>query len=504
MLYLEHAVKAAGFGILAHGAFDRSGLGSEDPTSLLYCVGAFFMAYCCAMEVYWSIRRISLPPGSLGIPILGEMPNIAVLGLMDFLIQKAERYKDVFLTHILFKPQVAVVSDESMMWLLKQERQESIKQNWPSHVKALVGPAAVTNQDGAYHKALRRWMDPVFTMDAIQSYFKGVDNVVKKHLASFASTGDFINNKALKKLALSLLVTSVFNREDEKELELLDGLLSTWFGGFVGMLQVESLPWTNYAKAHKARRELVDIMLGWINEFRNDKSIQNKEHLLLGRLLSSKREDGTSFSTTDLTDNLVNILFAGHDTTYATVSTMLYLLNEHQDVWHALCKEVRGFPSDMEYQTLQKAPVVNAVLDETFRVHPSVYGSNRKAAKSLRFKDYTIPPGFELTYAVAPEGQLCPSPREFHIERFLPADHEFVKKSKWMASVANGIKLGPTKFRPFGGGVHMCMGMQFARMEARVILARLAQSYDLEIRNAKHQFIPFELWSHEFKLTPRS
>ena len=187
---------------------------------------------------------------------------------------------------------------------------------------------------------------------------------------------------------------------------------------------------------------------------------------------------------------------------------MLYHLSElpqsHRD---ALQREVEGLQPD--YEQLKAAPILNAFLAENWRLVSPVSGHAGTVTVPLDFNTpsgtYHTPKGVALSVKLdgsvndGDDSQIL-NPLEFHLGRYLPPDHPLQDCTKFATGIDyNSLGL---KYRTFGVGAHTCLGHHFAKIEARLFLTRLLQSFDVKIHKAKLVKMPLQKWDIEFELIP--
>ena len=237
----------------------------------------------------------------------------------------------------------------------------------------------------------------------------------------------------------------------------------------------------------------------------NPPESERAQKSMMGRVCYGTDEDGNPIDPEDLKDNVLNMIFAGHDTTYASMGTALHYLSQHPDVMEALTEEVESFHEPLDFDELKNAPVLNAFLAESWRMDPPVAGAFRKLCQDTEYKGYKLPKDMVVRYnilAASQNNELYPTPNQFEIQRYLPKDHPLAVDKDLHA---DGVDYNNLKanYPIFGGGAHSCLGSHFAKLEMRVLLTRLLQSYDLEVRNSEKVHFPVNGWKNEFKLIPK-
>jgi len=169
-------------------------------------------------------------------------------------------------------------------------------------------------------------------------------------------------------------------------------------------------------------------------------------------------------------DQLLTMLIAGHDTSTAMLAWALHLLSQHPTVMKNLQGEVDSVlgKETPGFQHLKELCYLDQVLRETLRLYPPIHIGNRIATCDLDFEGYQIPKGTRVMYSIyltQRHPDYWKDPDHFDPERFAPG---------WE------LNLTPYTYIPFGGGPRNCIGMAFAQVEAKIILARLIQQFDFQ------------------------
>eukprot|EP00656_Telonema_subtile_P025636 TRINITY_DN2767_c0_g1_i3.p1 TRINITY_DN2767_c0_g1~~TRINITY_DN2767_c0_g1_i3.p1 ORF type:complete len:555 (+),score=189.10 TRINITY_DN2767_c0_g1_i3:109-1773(+) len=191
---------------------------------------------------------------------------------------------------------------------------------------------------------------------------------------------------------------------------------------------------------------------------------------ILGLFLKASAEQEQPFSEKYLTDVVLNLIIAGRDTTACMLSWTFYELARNPEVLAKLREELRGADSD-DYESMKHQPYLTAVFYEVERLWPSVPMDGKIAAQDDTFPDGTrIRAGASVSYApyiMGRDPELYPNPEQFRPERWL-LDGKFKAPSQF-------------EYPVFQAGPRLCLGMNFALMEATVATTKLLQSFDFEL-----------------------
>jgi len=185
------------------------------------------------------------------------------------------------------------------------------------------------------------------------------------------------------------------------------------------------------------------------------------------------------------------------------MGTALHYLNENPVITKAMIEEVKSFQEPLDFDELKNAPILNAFMAECWRLDPPVTSTFRRLTEEQEHKGYTLRKDSLVTLNIllcTRNEQIYKQPEEFQIDRFLPRDHPLVQDSSLHAE---GVDYNALKanYPVFGGGIHSCIGHYFAKLEMRILLARLLQEYDLQLQNVEKVTFPVNGFKNEFKLT---
>jgi cytochrome P450 len=179
--------------------------------------------------------------------------------------------------------------------------------------------------------------------------------------------------------------------------------------------------------------------------------------------------DSGMLSDDDLRDQMVTIIFAGHDTTTTSLTFALWALSEHPEIRERFHEEVDSLDGPPTAEDVQagRLPVTDKVVTETLRLFPPVYALPRVATEDVAFDGYRVPEGGRVNvvlHRIQRDPRYFDRPGEFDPDRWTP---EFRQD------------LHDFAYAPFGGGPRICIGRQFALLEAKLSLATIGRNYDL-------------------------
>jgi cytochrome P450 len=214
-----------------------------------------------------------------------------------------------------------------------------------------------------------------------------------------------------------------------------------------------------------SRRVLDEIVY---TELRRRRGLEDTRADLLGLLLAARDEDGSGFSDEEIRDQLMTLLFAGHDTSTSTITFLLYELARHPEALQRVCDEqdeVLGGRAPTAADVAGGLPQLDMALDETLRLYPPAWIGPRRAVEAFEFEGQHVPAAAYVAYSSWASHRLpevFPDPEAFVPERFSPERKAALPKGAYV---------------PFGAGSRTCIGMRFGQLEIKTVATLLLQRF---------------------------
>jgi enediyne biosynthesis protein E7 len=235
-----------------------------------------------------------------------------------------------------------------------------------------------------------------------------------------------------------------------------------------------SLPTPQRRRLRAARRELHAIVDEIIRRRRAQE--EQRSDLLAVLLEARDAESGKGMSDQQARDEILTLLLAGHETTANALSWIFYLLAQHPEAVTTLRKEYRdvlgGRPPRLD--DLPQLPRTRMVVEEAMRLYPPAWAVGRHALGTDEIGGYTIPKGAYVVlaqYVTHRHPAFWPDPDTFDPERF--SEERSAERRRYA-------------YFPFGGGPRLCIGNQFALMEAQLILATILARHEVRLAPTAH------------------
>jgi retinoid hydroxylase len=421
-------------------------------------------------------------PGSFGLPIIGEGLQMA-WGLGWQLDQHYQQYGSVFKTSFLGKKYAVLIGSEANKLIL-QDQADRVSSYWglQPFLQHIFGQTMML-QDGETHRGTRKLIASAFHGKAIASYFETMQQVINKEVESWRIDRAIAVKTALKKLALNIGIRLLLGVERDREVEQVEHWYNTLVQGAATILRMD-LPLTTYGRSQKARRQMKAFMQDVIQQRQQQGNLQESKDVL-GLFLNSVDEVGNSLPTDQIIDELIHLVSGAHFTIANALTWSLVELAAKPNLLSILRQELQdvtdGEPLRLEH--LRQLNQMTYFMKEIERVY-SPAGSIliRGVVKEIEYAGYVIPAGWGILLGQAFTHRLptlFADPEKFDPSRFAPPREE--------------DKKDPYGLIGFGAGAHICIGMEFGKMEMKIFLAKLLREYDWSITPNYSDILPIRV-----------
>jgi cytochrome P450 len=338
---------------------------------------------------------------------------------------------------------------------------------------ATIGQGLLTS-DGEFHARQRRLVQPAFHHKRIATYAETMVRQTYEMLAGWCDGQALDIHQEMMKLTMRIIAKTMFDYEVAGQADALGEAISLGIETTAKRITrvatiLDHLPTDENRKWAASRILLKTTILDMIETRRQEG--EDKGDLLSMLLLAVDEADGGQMTNQQVMDEAMTLFIAGHETTANALGWAFYLLAKHPHVEERLRKEIVDAVGDqlITLKDLAQMPYVLMVVNEVLRMYPPAWTSMRYTQETFELGGYTIPAGSYIMlpiYALHHHPRYWNEPEQFQPERFDPArEHEITKYS----------------FLPFGAGPRVCIGNQFALMEAQLVLATLVQHYHLDM-----------------------
>ena len=314
----------------------------------------------------------------------------------------------------------------------------------------------------------RRLVQPGFHREKIQALYDIMIGSIDKSLAAFP-TGDGIDIYPLvHQLAFNIVISSLFTirlaPETMTELSRTFSEVQDFYIKEINQPVRRLFYPLNHADKLNLKKSarMRAILKGIIDDRRASKDLFND---LLDILLNARYEDtGLPIPEETLIDQILVLIFAGHETVANTLSWLLYALASEPAVLEKIFFSIETMP----IHDSVKNEYLNAVINEGMRLYPAAWMTDRVALKDDQFGEYSFPKGtiiLSYFYGLHRNKEYWEDESTFRPERFL-TENSREKKSK--------------TFFPFGAGPRLCIGNNFAMAEMSFFLYSFFKKFRIE------------------------
>jgi cytochrome P450 len=384
----------------------------------------------------------------------------------------ARTYGDVAGFRIAGQPVVLVSHPDRIRDVLVTHGRLFHKGRGLERAKMLLGEGLLTSED-ELHLRQRRLAQPAFHRARIAAYADTMATYAARRADHWRDGTTIDVSREMAAYTLAVVGKTLFDADIEGEAHEIGDALAAAIDAFnlsvlpFGEL-LEKLPIPTTLRFRRGRERLDATIYRLIAERRA--SGEDRGDLLSMLLLAQDTEgDGGRMSDTQLRDEAMTLLLAGHETTANLLAWTWYLLAQHPEIERRLHDEIDAVPADtLGADDLAHLPFTRAVLAESMRLFPPAWIVGRRALEEYPIDEYVLPARTIVLvsqWVVHRDPRWWPDATAFQPERWLPA----------------GSALDPARPRfayfPFGAGTRVCIGEQFAWLEGILALATFARRW---------------------------
>ena len=386
--------------------------------------------------------RGQFPPGELGFSM--RRTREFEREPLPLLLRLYEEYGPVFSMRLMYAPVVFAIGPEANHHITVTAASNfRWRDGGMGDLIPLLGDGLLTT-DGAYHRRARRIVLPAFHRDRIAAARAVMADEAERALRPW-EPGQRLDLYAwTRRLALRVAMRALFGFDPSRSADMaarFERALGFWGRAYAA--QMLRGPGSPYRAMVSARAWLDRVILG---EIEGRRSSGERGQDILSLLMDASDEDGSVLSDQELRDQVMTLLFAGHDTTTSTVTFLFY--------------ELARNPGDHD---------LDLAIDETLRMYPPAWIGPRRSIEPFELHGARIPGGVLVNYcswASHHLDEVFPEPFEFRPERFRPDARAALPKGAYV---------------PFGGGSRTCIGMRFGLLEVRTIAETILARFRLEL-----------------------
>jgi cytochrome P450 len=395
-------------------------------------------------------------------------------GPLPYFQNLAKRYGDIayfkigpqeafFLNHPEYIKEVLVTNNQNFNKGLVLQR-----------AKRLLGEGLLTSE-GDFHRRQRRLAQPAFHRQRVAAYAEVMTAYAIRTRERWHDSETLNISEEMMRLTLAIVGKTLFDADVESAsgevgeamtvvMELFDTLTIPFFE------LLQKLPLPQLRRFDNARAKLDRIIYRLIDD-RRQSGVDHGDLLSMLLLAQDEEGDGGQMTDTQLRDELLTIFLAGHETTANALTWTWYLLSQHPEVEERLHRELDDVLNARTptFADVSQLRYTEMVLAESMRLYPPAWAIGRLAAVDCEIAGYFVPRKSLVVasqYVMHRDERYYAKPLVFDPERWTEAARESRPQFSYF---------------PFGGGPRRCIGEGFAWMEGILLIATLAQQWQMRL-----------------------
>ncbi|QSJ18584.1 cytochrome P450 [Nostoc sp. UHCC 0702] len=346
-------------------------------------------------------------------------------------------------------------------------------------LRFLLGDNSLILLDGDRHQRQRQLLTPPFHGERMRAYGEAIREITQQVCNEWKFGKPFNIRASMQEITLRVILRVVFGVDEGPVFEelrrsltsaleltgspLMSGML------FFSFLQKDLGAWSPWGRTRRLLQQIDQLIYALIQE-RRAESEQHRQDIL-SLLIFARYDDGQPMSDSELRDELMTMLVAGHETTASALTWAFYWLDQLPEVREKLVQEFDSLGVNPEPSTVAKLPYLTAVCQETLRLYPIAMSAFFRVVKSpIEIMGYKLPVGTAIIpsiYLAHHRKEVYLEPQQFKPERFLEK------------------QFSPYEYLPFGGGNRRCIGLAFAQYEMKIALATILSQFQVSLVNKR-------------------
>ena len=405
-------------------------------------------------------------PGGGGLPLLGHGVSL-IVDTHKWLNERHEKYGKVFRLNVPALNEggggaVMLLGPDANQLVFQNEGQQfSNYLAWHKNFRGLFDDNLL-QRDFRDHKTLRRTLQSAFRREAIEGHMELLNPHLRDGLKRWPTGTALKSMDHLKELFLTAGSSVFLGVQTGDKTADINRAFTEIVSGTLDLFRQKAIWFSPYARGVRAREYLTRFVVEKIPACRKAPTRD-----LLSHFSNLRDEHGDYFSDEEICNQLLFILFAAHDTTTSTISSVLYSIAAHPEWQVRMREEMQSIANDnVAFGDLDRMPSTSLVIKEALRMYPPLVMMPRHTLEGFEYEGQHIPPNTTVTVSALfshymPEYWADPNvfdPTRFSAERAEDKGHPFI-------------------YIPFGGGAHKCLGLHFAQVQSKIFLFHLLRNY---------------------------
>lgn len=404
---------------------------------------------------------VALPPGPRSrvlntIRYINDVPGA--------LTRWRARYGDTFTLRDLSGTTVVTCDPALVKALLCSRGAGSFGAVVPPSFDVLLGRRSLLMLRGAAHLEERRLLLGPMCRAALPEWIRAIAATTRAAFAELQPGRQFVALERMRELTIASMSKILFGPDDPAEpalrgatIEMMDRVHPSFL--VTRMMQLEAGGVSRFGRFMAASRSFDSLLRERIARGR---ASGERDGSILALLLATHDDD--ELGSEAIRDEVRTLLIGGHETITALLAWALYYVHRDPELLARARAEVDAITDDAG---LTRAPLLDAIIDETLRIRPPPGQCFRTLAEPLELGPWWLPAGVIVSPAICllhHREDLWREPARFDPERFY-----------------NQPRPSPFVYMPFGGGNRRCIGASLAKVESAIVLGTILRELELEL-----------------------
>lgn len=344
------------------------------------------------------------------------------------------------------------------------------------------GSNATFNLDGERHRARQKIIVPLLNGPVLGRYVGLIRETALRTFGEHSGESDLPLLPVNHRLSLRILVHATLGNEDPersdwfvRSFERFTNLGARSVSSQLPFLQVDWGPWSPWGRVLRLRKSLRDFLLREVRA--REPQVEPgygpaDDHPILDHLISASKSD-PKLDDEGIVDEVMNLLFAGHETTGTVLTWVLAMVYHHERVRRKILQELdrEVGQGDVRPEHLDQLTYLDAVINESIRLNPiGPFSAFRQVTNPWKLtgehETYRVPQGFVLAHSfpvMSLREDVFTQARTFRPERFFNS------------------RFDAYHWNPFGGGGRTCSGRGLAMVELKVVVATVLRHFEIRL-----------------------
>nr|QWK52251.1 cytochrome P450 87A2-1 [Isatis tinctoria] len=440
------------------------------------CIWASLLLITITAWVYkWSNPKCSgkLPPGSMGLPLLGETihffkPN-TTSDIPQFIKERVKKYGPIFKTNLVGRP-VIVSTDSDLSNFVFQQEGRCFQSWYPDTFTEIFGKQNVGSLHGFMYKYLKHMVLNLFGHESLKKMLPEIEQTACKKLELWSNQDSVDLKDSTASMIFDLTAKKLISHDPEKSSENLRENFVAFIRGLISF--PFDIPGTAYHKCLKGRERAMKMLRNMLQE-RREKPRENPSDFF-DYVIEELKKEGTILTEEIALDLMFVLLFASFETTSLALTLAIKFLSDDPSVLKRLTEEHETIlrkredaHSGLTWKEYKSMTYTFQFINETARLANIVPAIFRKTLRDIQYKNYTIPAGWAV--------MVCPPAVHLNPDKY--QDPLVFNPSRWEGSESTNAS---KNFLAFGGGMRFCVGTDFTKVQMAAFLHSLVTKYRWE------------------------